>query len=158
METYKRYQPSACPHLGTFEDPETHFSFSTASNYCYHSSPPEMIDLTHQEVYCLSDEYNICPKFLHELLDPAAEPAALPTESPDSPLPDPTQDEGDSGSILTESSAVVEDSSTHPEGESHLEFSELQDSPQPADQQSKPESHSTKTQTPTPALAGSVDP
>ena len=81
MEAYKRYQPSACPHLGTFEDPETHFSFAAASNYCYHAAPPEMIDLTHQEVYCLSDEYKICPKFLHELLDQAAEPAALLTES-----------------------------------------------------------------------------
>jgi len=147
MEAFKHFHPSVCPHLGTFDDPETHFSFATASNYCYHVSPPEMIDLTHQDVYCLSDEFKICPKFLHEILDTKAEPLALPTDSQGSPLPDSTETDIDSGSILPESNEEVEDSSPQPAEESHIESTETQDLPESSIQQLTPESNSTKAHT-----------
>jgi hypothetical protein len=53
----------ACPYLGLYDDPETRSMFAAADHRCHAASNPEMIDLSHQESYCLSDSFRACARF-----------------------------------------------------------------------------------------------
>jgi LysM repeat protein len=63
MDNLPTHSPPSCPYLGIFDDPKTHFGFATSSNYCYHPDPAEPLELTHQEAYCLTQDYTNCPVY-----------------------------------------------------------------------------------------------
>ena len=66
MENNSQFPQSACPHLGTYNDPEVHFRFPTISNYCYHANPPSAVNVSHQETHCLRSEFDNCPIYVQE--------------------------------------------------------------------------------------------
>lgn len=61
----------ACPYLGLYDDPETRSMFAVADHRCHAASNSEMIDLSHQESYCLSGSFRACARF-RESDQPAA--------------------------------------------------------------------------------------
>lgn len=52
-----------CPHLGLQEDRASHFSYPESTQRCFASESPEVVDLEHQERFCLGGEYRLCPRF-----------------------------------------------------------------------------------------------
>jgi hypothetical protein len=52
-----------CPHLGLEEDRASHFSYPESAHRCFASGSPEHVELEHQERFCLSGEYRLCPRF-----------------------------------------------------------------------------------------------
>jgi hypothetical protein len=57
-----RSQPEmVCPYLGFEDDPETHASYASRSNYCHFQ--PEIRQATGREQrnYCLSTAFTLCP-------------------------------------------------------------------------------------------------
>ena len=53
----------ACPHLGCSHDPDSHFAYPHAANYCYAQEHAEPIDLTFQSEVCLSGNWTACPHY-----------------------------------------------------------------------------------------------
>lgn len=53
-----------CPFLGRADDRETAFAFGSPGNRCYKTDNPVSIALSHQNTYCLGDNYTQCPVFL----------------------------------------------------------------------------------------------
>jgi hypothetical protein len=55
--------PVPCPYLGLVDDPDTTFMFAAPGHRCRADSTPVKISLPHQGTYCLSGEYQTCPRF-----------------------------------------------------------------------------------------------
>ena len=52
-----------CPHLGLPGDPETNYLFAVPIHRCHNVEPGTTIRVTHQQRYCLSNEYTRCPLY-----------------------------------------------------------------------------------------------
>lgn len=50
-----------CPYLGLIDDPGTHMSFSSDWNCCHHANPVIAINNSHQQAFCLTEDYAKCP-------------------------------------------------------------------------------------------------
>jgi len=50
-----------CPYLGCLQDPQTMLTYPTAMNRCQRANPAVPPILTHQNQYCLSNQYSACP-------------------------------------------------------------------------------------------------
>jgi hypothetical protein len=55
--------PAICPYLGLVDDPDTTFMFAASGHRCRADTTPVKISLPHQGSYCLSGEYQTCPRF-----------------------------------------------------------------------------------------------
>jgi hypothetical protein len=53
----------SCPFLGLVDDRESYTSYPSEWNVCYHVQPIAAPNHSHQEAYCLSTEYALCPIF-----------------------------------------------------------------------------------------------
>lgn len=53
----------SCPYLGMADDPATNTSFPSLRNHCHHAKPVEAVEFTHQQDYCLSENYLKCLVF-----------------------------------------------------------------------------------------------
>jgi hypothetical protein len=56
--------PSTCPFLGLEDDPTTILYFPSAGNYCHLVDPIALINLSHQQSYCLSKAHVSCPVYI----------------------------------------------------------------------------------------------
>ncbi len=54
---------STCPFLSAVGDPSFHFGYATPGNYCYHVTPAQGINLSHQQDFCLTKSFQNCPVF-----------------------------------------------------------------------------------------------
>ena len=54
----------ACPFIAQKGDPDTHYAFASAANYCHQVNPIEPIALSYQRTVCLTDKFNNCPVYL----------------------------------------------------------------------------------------------
>jgi hypothetical protein len=50
-----------CPFLGMRDDPATSLSFASEGNCCFRFKPAEDIRPGHQEAFCLTPNYKVCP-------------------------------------------------------------------------------------------------
>ena len=53
----------ACPYLGLFDDPRSHFTFPTEGHRCHAGGRPVQIEPEYQDAYCLSTRYPACERF-----------------------------------------------------------------------------------------------
>jgi len=53
----------ACVYLGTYDDPRTHHSYPSNSNYCHAQTPPATIEPPYQSSTCLTSNWGNCPHF-----------------------------------------------------------------------------------------------
>lgn len=53
-----------CPHVGSFDDPETHYSFVTDENACCVTGEPEFVRPSEQRAFCLRGGFARCPRFV----------------------------------------------------------------------------------------------
>jgi len=65
---------NSCPFLGLADDPNTHMSFPSDSNCCYHAKPVSAINIEQQQIFCLTESYENCKVYNRKIL------AALPEE------------------------------------------------------------------------------
>jgi uncharacterized protein YgiM (DUF1202 family) len=56
-----------CPYLGTLEDVDTSLSYPAAANHCFRTKSPASVELSHQEVYCLTDMHPGCYVFIQSV-------------------------------------------------------------------------------------------
>ena len=54
---------STCPFLGFLDDPEVHYSYPEAGNYCHRVKPPQTLNHQQQSEMCLAGKYRDCPVF-----------------------------------------------------------------------------------------------
>ena len=54
---------SACPFLGLVDDSTTQFMFAAPGHRCHASGLRKRITLAHQESFCLSVDYELCPRY-----------------------------------------------------------------------------------------------
>ena len=52
-----------CPFIGLQKDPHSLTAYPSGLNYCYSTRQPEMIAISHQEQYCLGENYVNCGLF-----------------------------------------------------------------------------------------------
>jgi len=50
-----------CSHLGLFDDPQTIHAYPSTWNKCYRAKPAITPNYTHQQLYCISNNYRTCP-------------------------------------------------------------------------------------------------
>jgi len=50
-----------CPHLGREEDAQTMLAYPSSWNKCYRAKPAVSPSLIHQNTYCISSKYHLCP-------------------------------------------------------------------------------------------------
>jgi len=50
-----------CPHLGLFDETVSHFNYPSTRNRCWRLGEPEPVEPSHQETYCLTEDYFNCP-------------------------------------------------------------------------------------------------
>ncbi len=62
-----------CPYFGLPDDADTSLLFPSSAGCCHRATPPELVQLTHQETHCLTARHKSCPIYLR----PAPLPAAL---------------------------------------------------------------------------------
>jgi hypothetical protein len=55
---------AACPFIGLEDDPDTRFLFASPAACCHRADPVSAIDLGHQQTYCLTSVYTLCPVFM----------------------------------------------------------------------------------------------
>jgi len=53
-----------CPYIGSFDDPETHYSFVTEENACCVTGEPEFVGPSEQGAFCLRGDFERCPRFV----------------------------------------------------------------------------------------------
>lgn len=53
-----------CPYVGTYDDPETHYSFVTEENACCVTGEPEFAGPSEQSTLCLRGDFGHCPRFV----------------------------------------------------------------------------------------------
>lgn len=70
--------PGRCPCVGALADPGTALAFPSDSNHCFRTNFPIPISSIHQENYCLSAQYVMCPVFQQYAAQPEKAPAGLP--------------------------------------------------------------------------------
>ncbi|HFD39881.1 MAG TPA: LysM peptidoglycan-binding domain-containing protein [Anaerolineae bacterium] len=56
---------AACPYLGCQHDPDSHFAYPHAANYCYAQENAKPVELTFQSEACLSGNWTVCPRYSH---------------------------------------------------------------------------------------------
>ena len=59
-----------CPFLGIAHDPQTKTSFPSVMNCCHHAKPVAGVELSYQQVYCLTGKYKTCPVFMRDKKEP----------------------------------------------------------------------------------------
>lgn len=59
-----------CPYLGMGHDPHTKTSFPSVLNCCHHAKPVEVVELSYQQVCCLTGKYKTCPVFKRDKKKP----------------------------------------------------------------------------------------
>jgi LysM repeat protein len=64
-----------CPFLGQADDPTTALGFPSEGNYCHNARPIAVINLEHQQHYCLTPKHTACP--VYQYAHPQRMPAAL---------------------------------------------------------------------------------
>ncbi len=69
-DAVRRKESSNCPFIGIKGEPDSFFGYASASNYCFHASPPGSVKLSHQEKYCLSGSFRECEIFFSSGLEP----------------------------------------------------------------------------------------
>jgi len=69
-DAVRRKESSNCPFIGIKGEPDSFFGYPSASNYCFHASPPGSVKLSHQEKYCLSGSFRECEIFFSSGLEP----------------------------------------------------------------------------------------
>lgn len=57
-----------CPFLGLVDDPNTHMSFPSDSNCCYHVKPVSAINIEQQQVFCLTGNFENCKIYNRKVL------------------------------------------------------------------------------------------
>ena len=62
-KTSKSNPVSACPRLGTVDDPDTHYTFSSPTHRCYALGSPAEVDAGQQTDVCLGATHTVCPIF-----------------------------------------------------------------------------------------------
>ncbi len=62
-----------CPHFGLPDDAKTSLLFPSSAGCCHRATPPELVQLAHQETHCLTARHKSCPIYLQ----PAPLPATL---------------------------------------------------------------------------------
>lgn len=70
--------PGRCPCVGALADPATALAFSSDSNHCFRTNFPIPITSIHQENYCLSAQYTMCPVFKQYAAEAEKASAVLP--------------------------------------------------------------------------------
>ncbi|MDP2662409.1 MAG: hypothetical protein Q8R28_16950 [Dehalococcoidia bacterium] len=63
-----------CKHLGLASDVEQHLDAASREHRCYLSGQNELVDLSHQEGYCLTGRWQVCPW-------PGAQPVLKPANT-----------------------------------------------------------------------------
>jgi SH3-like domain-containing protein len=81
----------ACPFLGLGEDPGTPLGYAHPANQCYRLEKPVGIDLTHQNNFCLGENYTRC--YVYAQSRRQSTKPAKKTAKQTSPLPDESQPE-----------------------------------------------------------------
>lgn len=74
--------PGRCPCVGALADPGTALAFPSDSNHCFRTNFPIPISSIHQENYCLTAQYVMCPVFQQYAAEPGKAPAALTPAAP----------------------------------------------------------------------------
>ncbi len=72
--------PRACPYLGSLTGPETFITYPSFQNRCYATGHSEPVSREEQERYCLSAQYEHCPRYRR-----ATEKAASATDTQEPP-------------------------------------------------------------------------
>jgi len=62
MKNNQTHQES-CQYLGLSYDQATYSNFPSAENVCYHVQPPASPAFSHQNAYCLTNQYTACPVY-----------------------------------------------------------------------------------------------
>lgn len=70
----------ACPFIGLEDDPSTRLLFASPAACCHRAEPVEAVDLGHQQAYCLTSVYKLCPVFIRPEWSPL--PAKLAYHEP----------------------------------------------------------------------------
>jgi hypothetical protein len=68
----------SCPFLGMIDDPATFTSFPSLWNCCHNAKPVEAVELTHQQNYCLNENFRTCPVYLRVALSKGDKKALPP--------------------------------------------------------------------------------
>jgi len=56
-----------CPLLGLSSEDESHFDYPSTRNRCWRTGSPGDINIDHQEAYCLTTNYHLCPIFTQDV-------------------------------------------------------------------------------------------
>jgi hypothetical protein len=56
---------SSCPYLGMQSDPETHVGVPDSRNCCFLFDPSAIVNLSHQDKYCLNSSFQGCDVYIH---------------------------------------------------------------------------------------------
>lgn len=54
----------SCPFLGLRNDPDSFDAYASQDNLCFKKKPSFMVRMEHQQTYCLTEHFQICPVFL----------------------------------------------------------------------------------------------
>lgn len=73
----------ACPFIGLEDDPSTRLLFASPVACCHRADPVDAVDLGHQQAYCLTAVYKLCPVFIRPEWDPL--PVELAYHEPERP-------------------------------------------------------------------------
>jgi hypothetical protein len=55
----------SCPYLGLIDDPKTNANFPYFENACFGVNPPQRINLSYQDRFCLRDGHIRCPGYIN---------------------------------------------------------------------------------------------
>jgi len=67
----------ACPYLGCRHDPDSHFAYPHAANYCYAQERAKPVELTFQSETCLSGSWTHCPRYSNPVRSQRIAPPSL---------------------------------------------------------------------------------
>ncbi len=67
--------PIKCPYLGLKDDPNTALQFPSEGNFCHHAEPVAPVSRQHQQEFCLTENYTLCP--VYQMAQKAPLPAAI---------------------------------------------------------------------------------
>ncbi len=74
-----------CPHRGLESDKEIRVAFPAQLTTCFKANPPAIIQLEHQEAFCLADAHVDCP--VYKQLIPSPLPESIKAEEDDAAFP-----------------------------------------------------------------------
>lgn len=60
---------TTCPYLGLLDAPHSAYAAPTQSHRCYAAGHPELVDVEHQNAFCMSDAFSDCARYVSPLED-----------------------------------------------------------------------------------------